>query len=521
MGLYGIADLLDRNETSRLADLDRPALICDERSLTYGELRETVRTAAAGLAAAGFERGDALALFMRNSLEYLPLVFAVAHLGGRVVPLNYFLKPREVSHAVNDSGARWLAGDPSLWETIDAARPDLPAGTRLVSVGDPGAEALLWGELMSMGEGKGDEAVPVSTEDHFLLQYSSGTTGFPKAIAHTHGTVLFNAAAQVIDFRITEDDVHLVVPALCWAAGMHCITLGALWRGATVVVRPSGEMTADNLFGLIQRHGATTMMLAPSVLRIVLGADRAEDFDLSSVRLVLSGGESVPAPLLEAFQRYIPSARLMQGYGVSEFPSTMAYFDSDEVGTEGSPAGRASMLAKIKVVGEDDADLPAGTHGEIVVRAPSTAASYHDNPEATAAMSKNGWLHTGDQGWVDDYGLLHIAGRVKDMIISGGLNVYPAEIERVLDDHPDVIESAVIGVPHDRYGEAGHAIVVVAEPDGVDVAVLEARCRDELANFKVPRTWEVRVEPLPRTVSGKVRKFLLEPQVEAVPALDD
>jgi fatty-acyl-CoA synthase len=518
MGLYGMADLLDRNGTSRLGDLDRPALICGERRLTYGELRDTVRTAAAGLAAAGFERGDACALFMRNSLEYLPLVFAVAHLGGRVVPLNYFLKPREVAHAVNDSAARWLATDPSLWETIAEARPELPAATRLLSIGDVGPDALRWDELMASGEGKGGEAVPVETEDHFLLQYSSGTTGFPKAIVHTHGTVLFNAAAQVIDFDVRPEDVHLVVPALCWAAGMHCITLGALWRGATVVVRESGEMTADNLFGLIESHKATTMMLAPSVLRIVLGADRATDYDLSSVRLVLSGGESVPAPLLEAFQRYIPSARLMQGYGVSEFPSTMAFFDSDEVGTEGSPAGRASMLAKIKVVGEDDAELPAGTHGEIVVRAPSTAESYHDNPEATASMSRGGWLHTGDQGWVDEHGLLHIAGRVKDMIISGGLNVYPAEIERVLDSHPDVIEAAVIGVPHDRYGESGHAIVVVADPAAVDTGALEALCRDELANFKVPRSWELRTEPLPRTVSGKVRKFLLEPEAVATPA---
>jgi fatty-acyl-CoA synthase len=474
-----------------------------------------VRTAAAGLAEAGFERGDGCALFMRNSLEYLPLVFAVAHLGGRILPLNYFLKPNEVAHAVADSGARWLAGDPGLWETIEAAGPNLPAGTRLLSIGDPGAEALQWDELMSTGEGKGVEPVPVSTEDPFLLQYSSGTTGFPKAIVHTHGTVLFNAAAQVIDFGLTEDDVHLVVPALCWAAGMHCMTLGALWRGGTVVVRPSGEMTADNLFGLVDRHKVTTMMLAPSVMRIVLGVDGPSTYDLSSVRLVLSGGEPVPAPLLKSFQHYIPQARLMQGYGVSEFPSTMSFFDSDEVEPEGSPAGRASMLAKIKIVGEDEVEVPSGTHGEIVVRAPSTAEGYHDNPEATASMSRNGWLHTGDQGWVDDHGLLHIAGRVKDMIISGGLNVYPAEVERVLDAHVDVIEAAVIGIPHDRYGETGHAIVVVAESVEIEPAELESLCREELANFKVPRSWEFRTEPLPRTVSGKVRKFLLEPRVAA------
>ncbi|MGE4425728.1 MAG: AMP-binding protein [Solirubrobacteraceae bacterium] len=509
--MYGLADIVHRNRTSALRDLDKIALVCGEEELTYAALGERVSRLAAGLHAAGFRRGDRCAILLHNRTEWLELLFAVAHLGGVSVPLNYFLKPKEVRFAVKDSGARWLASEAALWEGVASVAQDLDDVT-LIAVDAPRPGARTWGELTDPTH-PAVAMVPVMTDEPALLQYTSGTTGFPKGAVHTHGTLLFNAAAQIVDLGVGEDDVHLVVPALCWAAGLHCITLGALWRGATVVVRPTGNLTAPELCALIERRRTTTAMLAPSVLRIVLDDPRSREHDLSSMRLIISGGEPVSPELLGQVRAVLPEARLMQGYGVSEFPSTAAFLDDAEVLARRGAAGRASMLATIRVVDEDGHDLPPHEHGEIAMRAPSISTRYHgpaDGPPRTAVV--DGWLRTGDRGWTDEDGFLHVAGRVSEMYISGGLNVYPAEVERVLQDHDAVAEVAVVAVPHERYGQTGRAIVVLHEADAVTAEELEALCRDELANFKVPREWSLTTDPLPRTVSGKVRRFLLVPR---------
>jgi fatty-acyl-CoA synthase len=506
MSLYGVADMLYRREPPSGRG-GAAAMTCGDRSLTSAGLRDYVQKLANGLSDAGFARGDRCAIYLYNRLEYLPLVFAVAHLGGVVVPLNYLLKPSEVRHALGDSRSRWLVSEAALWETVEAVTASAGDEVRQVAVDGRFPGALAWTDLMQRGVHA--PMVTVQTDDLFLLQYSSGTTGFPKAALHTHGSVLFNAVAQIVDFDLTAADVHLVVPALCWGAGMHCLTFGAMWRGASIVIRPSGGMSGDDVCELIERYRATTMMLAPSVLRILLASESIGGYDLSSVRLVLSGGEPVAPHQLVALRRLMPAAKLMQGYGLSEFPTTMAFLDEDEVESRNGAAGWPSLLARVRVVDEVDEDLPAGAAGEIVVRAPSTARGYHAQPEATQSMLRDGWLHTGDRGWLDDDGCLHVAGRVKDMFISGGLNVYPPEVERVLDGHPAVRESAVVPVSDPRYGEVGHAIVVVGEHAEVSPEHLATLCRDKLANFKVPRTWELRRDPLPRNASGKVQKFLL------------
>lgn len=511
--MYGLADVVHRNRSSALRELDKPALICGDEQVSYAELSARVERLAAGLAAHGFRRGDRCAILLRNRTEWLELLFAVAHLGGVSIPLNYLLKPSEIRFAVEDSGARWLASEAALWDGVAPIAPDL-ADVTLLAVDAPQPGARGWDELTSDVHPR-VPMVAVSTDEPALFQYTSGTTGFPKGAVHTHGTILFNAVAQIVDLDVREDDVHLVVPALCWSAGLHCITLGALWRGATVVVRETGNLNAPELCGLIERHRTTTAMLAPSVLRIVLGDPRSRAYDLSSMRTIISGGEPVSPDLLAEIRAVLPEARLLQGYGVSEFPTTMAFLDDVEVLERRGAAGRASMLATIRVVDEAGAEVAARAHGEIVVRAPSVSRRYHGPPGAPERSAVvDGWLRTGDRGWLDEDGFLHVAGRISEMYVSGGLNVYPAEVERVIQSHPDVAEVAVVAVPHDRYGQTGRAVVVLRDPDAVSADELDALCREQLANFKLPREWELRVDPLPRTVSGKIRKFLLGPSPE-------
>jgi fatty-acyl-CoA synthase len=355
----------------------------------------------------------------------------------------------------------------------------------------------------------GSVDVAVDAGEPFLLQYTSGTTGFPKGATHSHETVLWNALGQIGDFAMTRRDVYLCIPALCWAAGLHDFTLPALWLGATVVLRPSRNFDAGEVWRTVERERVTLAVFVPSVLRLALSYP-LEDHDLASLRLVASGGEPVPVAAIEEFQRRLPTCDLIQGYGMSEFPAIMTYLDSEYAVSKRGSAGRAGRITELRVVDGDGRDVPAGEHGEIVVRSPATMTGYWNRPDATAEVMAGGWFHTGDRGYLDEEGFLYIAGRSKDMIISGGLNVYPAEIERVLERHPAVREVAVVGIPDDRYGEVGEAHVVLHDGAEVTGEALDAFARADLANFKVPRRWVLRSDPLPRTASGKVQKYALK-----------
>ncbi|MFF0105907.1 AMP-binding protein [Streptomyces hirsutus] len=512
MGLYGLTDTVLRRRTGWQHDPDKVALVFEDERVTYGQLADRVLRLAAGFAARGFRAGDTVAVLLANRPAYIETVYAVAHLGGVVVPVNYLLRPAEIAYIVADSRAGWVVTE----ERLRAGLADVTG-----RAGDDGARAVRRvvvdgaheGELAydTLLDHEPTEAPPptAASEQRLLLQYTSGTTGFPKGVVHTHGTVLFNALAQIVDFDVTSDDVHMVVPSLSWAAGLHCLTLSTLWRGGTVVLKRTGGFTAEDFCALVERDGVTTAMLAPSVVRIILASDAPERHDLSSLRLVLAGGEPVTAAEIEQIQRRIPLVRFMQGYGVSEFPSTMVYLDSDQVVRHDGAAGRSSLAANVRVVDRSGDDTKPGEHGEIAVRSPQTSGVYHAKEGAEASAVVDGWLRTGDRGFVDDDGHVHVAGRVKEMIISGGLNVYPAEVERVLQGHVHVREAAVVPVPDTRYGQVGRAVVVVDDVRRVTPDELEALCRRELAGFKVPRHWVLRTAPLPRTVTGKIRRFEL------------
>jgi len=504
---YTVANLLRKNRGAALTNPDRTALIFGERRVTYDELEERSARLASALAAEGFATGDRLAVLALNRVEYFEIFFAAAMLGGVVVPVNYLFKAKEVQYLLDDSGARWMFVEDGLWPAVEPVRKETAVSVTYVVLDGARPDTLDYEGLVAAGSPDGVD-VAVNPADPFLLQYTSGTTGFPKGATHTHETVMWNALSQLGDVALTRRDVYLCIPALCWAAGLHDFTLPALWAGATVIVHPSRGFDAAEVWRTVERHRVTISLFVPSVLRIAL-AYPLEDHDLASLRLVASGGEPVPVPAIEEFQRRLPTCDLMQGYGMSEFPALMTMLDSDYAISKRGSAGRATRITELRVVDPDGRDVPAGEHGEIVIRSPATMIGYWNRPDATAAVMAGGWFHTGDRGYLDEDGFLYIAGRIKDMIISGGLNVYPAEIERVIERHPAVREVAVIGVPDDRYGEVGEAHVVLEEGAAVTEDDLEAFARAELANYKVPRRWVLRSEPLPRTASGKVQKFAL------------
>ncbi|MFT4262236.1 MAG: AMP-binding protein [Nocardioides sp.] len=508
MSLFGLADIVLRPRTAWGRDPSAPAIAFGDRVIDYGELADGVRRVAAGLSRLGLRRGDVVAVLLKNRPEYLEAVFAVAHLGGVVVPLNYLLHPHEVEFIVADSGASWIITEPDLLAGAGGCPPPPVGPTRIVVGDEVPTGATAYASLLA-SDPVGCPPESVSADERLLLQYTSGTTGFPKGAIHTHATVLFNALGQIVDFGVSAADVHFVVPSLSWAAGLHCLTLSTLWRGGTVVLKETGGFDPHDFCATIERHRVTTGMFAPSVLRMVLGSGALDAHDLTSLRLVLSGGEPVSAAEIKEVQARVPGLELNQGYGVSEFPSTMLYLSADDVAEHGGAAGLSSITANVRVVDDAGRVLPAGEHGEIAVRSPQSSSGYHSRTGGETTAVVDGWLRTGDRGYVDEGGFVHVAGRVKEMIVSGGLNVYPAEVERVIATHPAVREAAVVGVPDDRYGEVGHAFVVLNSGTATSQDELTAFVRAELAGFKVPKHWTFRDEDLPRTVTGKVRRFEL------------
>jgi fatty-acyl-CoA synthase len=293
MGGFTLDSILARNLPSQGTEAGRVALVFMNREHTFEEIDARAESLAAGLIGHGFVKGDRVCILAKNRAEWFELFFALAKIGGVIVPVNYLLKPKEAQHIVEDSGATWFIGEDSLWSTVDGFRKDAASHIRYISLGEDQADATPY-EILCAPSGQPRPQVDVSPDDLVLLQYTSGTTGFPKGAMHTHSTILWNTIHQISDFSITRDDVHLVIPAMCWAAGFHSFTLAVMWAGGKIILNPSRNFDAHEFGATVTQHGVTKTILVPSVLRRVLDTDAIESHDLSSLNLVLSGGEPVP-----------------------------------------------------------------------------------------------------------------------------------------------------------------------------------------------------------------------------------
>lgn len=505
---YNVFDLLGRRAFS--PDRDRTALIYAGESRTFRELHERSCRAANTLTALGVKPGDRVAVLMSNRHEWPEVFFGLAAMGAICVPVNVLLRGPEVRHVCSDSDCSVLIADHAAERALgelDELPPKVVTVGR-VEVPDTCAP-IVWEESFAAADSTPPAASPAPT-DTFIHYYTSGTTGLPKAAVHTHAGVLWNSYSQIADLGVTGDDIYLCVPSLSWAAGFHDVVLALMMIGGHTVLMPTGGASIEKVIELTVEHDVTHTFLVPTLLKqLATNRDLLNRARESRLRWIVTGSEPVPATVIEALNNELPGCDVVQGYGLSEFPTIAALLRADEAISHLGKAGRPTSITTMAIRTPEGEIVRSGT-GEILLRTPATMVGYLNRPEETAEALADGWLHTGDLGTVDEDGYLTVTGRKKDMIISGGLNVYPREIEDVIHRLDSVREVAVVGVEDEKWGEAAVAVVVPANGE-IDIAEIEDLCRSHLASFKCPRAIYIHEEPLPRNPSGKLLKRDIRP----------
>ncbi|MFI0189562.1 long-chain fatty acid--CoA ligase [Streptomyces sp. NPDC017082] len=474
----------------------RTALLHDGRPTDYLTLYARTTRLAHALRARGVRRGDRIAYLGPNHPSFLETLFAAGMLGAVFVPLNTRLAGPEIAYQLTDCGVAVLVHGPGYAELVDG----LPAGTGLrtrVEVGTAYETALA-----EAPEDPIDE--PVGPDDVCLIMYTSGTTGRPKGAVLTHGNLTWNAVNVLVDHDLIAAERALVCAPLFHTAALNMLTLPVLLKGGTCVLVESFDPAA--VLGLVERHRITFMFGVPTMFDLMARHPRWAEADLSSLRILTCGGSPVPAPLIAAYQER--GLTFLQGYGMTEAAPGTLFLDAEHAVGKAGSAGVPHFFSDARVVRPDLTPVGVGETGEVVVRGPHVMPGYWGLPEETAAAFADGWFRSGDAARVDEDGYVYIVDRIKDMIISGGENVYPAEIEELLLSHPDIVECAVIGVPDDKWGEVPRAVVVPREGASPDPAGILASLAGRLAKYKIPKSLVV-ADELPRTASGKLLKSRL------------
>jgi fatty-acyl-CoA synthase len=490
---------------------DAPAVRDEDRALDAAAFEARCARAAGWLAASGVARGDRIALLLANRTAYLELVLAAARIGAIAVPLSTRLAAPELRALFADCTPRVLCGEAELAALVRAAcAPGSHAPpVRLEVGGAPDAYEATLAAAAPHGD-----AVPVSPDDPMILMYTSGTTGVPKGALLPHRKTLFNSLNAQLFFETRAADRVLVPLPLFHSFGLNILALPALYAGAALVLER--RFDAARVWELVGREGITYLGGVPtmfSALHETLAAAPPGRYALGTLRFLFTAGAAIPVELIRAFEAR--GLVLKQGFGQTE-TSVICCLDARDAIRKAGSVGRPVFHAEVRIVrtaslarppAEWEACAP-GEPGEIVVRGPIAMLGYWQRPEATAETIRDGWLRTGDLAVADDEGFVTLTGRARDMYISGGENVYPAQVEAVYLEHPSVREVAVIGVPDARWGEAGRAFVVLADGASLDPAELARFGSERLARFKVPRDF-VAIDALPRTATGKVQKFAL------------
>jgi acyl-CoA synthetase (AMP-forming)/AMP-acid ligase II len=501
---------------------DKAITVFGGEALSYAAMADRVAALAGGLQDRGVGPGDVVGLLSYNCPELLETIFAANHLGAIAMPINYRLAAPEVRYILEHAEARALVVDPDLVELageategLDLLRACVAADPSSASTASTAASASAsvpagWTALAELRAANATGSRPprarAAGDDVHRLMYTSGTTGRPKGVMLTHANLAWKNLAHIVEFGFTSTDLGLACGPLYHVGALDLTTTTLIAAGATTIVHRTFDPAA--VVDEIERSRVTTVWLAPAMVNAIMALPGIDQRDLSSIRVVINGGEKMPLPLIERLQRTFPSAWFADAYGLTETVSGDTFLDRDSIVAKRGSVGRPCLHLELDVWDEHGRSVPPGEKGEVVLRGPKVFKGYWRDPGATAAAFAGGWFHTGDIGVRDEDGYLFIVDRLKDMILSGGENIAGSEVERVLYEHDAVLEVAVVGRPDERWGEV--PVAFVARRPGAEAAAvtpdeLVEHCRGQLARYKVPKD-VVFVEALPRNPSGKVLK---------------
>jgi long-chain acyl-CoA synthetase len=486
----------------------KPAVILGETKISYAQLDALSDRVAASLTAAGVTPGDRVGLQLPNIPQFVIAYFGILKAGGVVVPMNVLLKAPEIEFQLRDSGARTLITVGSCLDEAAKAAASAAVASLYVAAGTTSLVAGVPFDALLAGDQPGPQLAVRSPADPAVIIYTSGTTGVPKGAVLSHITLYLNADIPGRLFEFSDDDVVVVALPLFHIFGLSSIMNTCVLLGGTMSLVPRFEAAA--VLEVIQRDRATVFEGVPTMFVALLQAPGLASYDLSSLRVAISGGAPIPAEIIDSFERR-SGVTILEGYGLSETASTTT-FNVSAAERKIYSVGKPIWGVSVQVWDSQGRALPAGAQhvGEIVVRGPNVMTGYHNNPEATAEAFTGGWFHTGDLGYLDEDGFLFIVDRIKDLIIRGGYNVYPREVEEAIYTHPAVAEAAVIGVPDATMGEEVHAIVAILAGQSVTEGELIDFVKQRVAAYKYPRTVEFR-DSLPKGATGKILKKELRP----------
>jgi fatty-acyl-CoA synthase len=488
----------------------KPALLFEGEVLRYRDLHERANRTSCWLQSLGIEKGDRVAVMLENCPEFIELYLACARLGALFVPINFRLAAPELEYTLRDAGPRLFVFDGSRTETIlslqlDQRRPVM----ELALVGSPCVASAFLDYGVGVAEFEGRQPfltrslAPADPEEPQVIMYTSGTTGRPKGAVLSHRKTFFNCLNADIFFKLHFDDIMLILLPLFHSGGLFIQASPTLYKGATLVLHRKFDPVRT--YRDIERYRVTKLLGVPTVYRALLQVDPAKRGDLSSLRVSAIGGENVSPELVIRCREAGFSLRQIMG----QTETSILLWASEEASLKkpGS-VGRPVFHAEVEIVDRQGRPVTQGAVGEIVVRGSIMMKEYWKDPVNTEATIKNGWLHTEDLARMDEDGYFYLVDRSRDMYISGGENVYPAEVEKVLRLHPGIEEAAVVGVPHETWGEVGHAFVIATPGRNLQAEAVIAFCEGKLAGYKRPR-YVTFCEELPRTSLGKVRKAAL------------
>lgn len=485
------------------------ATIFKDRSQTWAQMLDRVARLASALQDLGMKTGDRVALLSLNSDRFIEYYYATVWGGGVMMPMNIRWAPAECAYALNDSGAEILLVDDAFAASAEDIKLQTPGLKTVVFCGDGETPAGMhnYEDILAAADPAPDAGR--GGDDLAGIFYTGGTTGFPKGVMLSHKNFYVGGVSNVGEIHLKDGDVYLHAAPMFHIADVVLFTALTLVGGTHVIIP---MFTPDATLEAIETHRPTHTLLVPVMLQMVMASDKMETTDTSSLELIAYGASPITEAALNRAFELFPTTRFLQAFGQTEMAPIVTVLGRRHHVPGGSKpgilrsAGRATRVCEVRIVDENGKEVPRGDVGQIAARSPTAMLGYWNNPKATAETIRDGWVMTGDAGYMDEDGFIYLMDRVKDMIVSGGENVYSAEVENAIGQHPAVATSAVIGIPSEEWGEAVHAIVILHSGAETDEEELKAHCHTLIAGYKCPRSIEFRQEPFPLSGANKVLK---------------